>query len=140
MSSRGIEHALVSFGESSIIAIGAEPGASAWQIGIGDRVDATRSVGGFALRDAAMSTSGAARGMPHLIDPHTRQAVGIDRQLSIACTCPVDAEVLSTALIATPVAERPQILRRYPPARAIEFAWRAEGAHGSEERIWSHAA
>ena len=139
LRSRGIENAVLSFGESSILALGRKPDGEAWQIGVCDLFDPGETVHGFDLSDESLSTSGAA-GLQHLVDPRTKRAVGANRQLSVACACPVDAEVLSTSLIVSPPAARAAILAAYPPARAVEFGWFRDGERWRRQKVWQHAA
>ncbi len=57
----GVECALLHGGTSSILALGAPPGAAAWHIAIADPDDPECSVAGIALRDAALGISARAR-------------------------------------------------------------------------------
>ncbi len=139
LRSRGIENAVLSFGESSILALGRKPDGEAWQIGVCDLFDQDQTVHNFALCGESLSTSGAA-GLEHLVDPRTKRAVGTNRQLTVACACPVDAEVLSTSLIVSPPAARAAILAAYSPARAVEFGWFREGEGWRRQKVWEHAA
>lgn len=114
---RGISRALISFGESSILAIGPRPCGGDWDIAMDAPVEHPPVL---SIRDAAISTSGQVAGRAAIVDPADGQSAPGDRLLSVACGCPIDAEVLSTALLARP-ADRASILARYGPARAIEL-------------------
>lgn len=140
LRARGVRHALLSFGESSIVAIGPHPAGGAWQLGVCDRFDAAETVYDVDLVDASLSTSGVSVDRPHLLAPHTGGAAGGDRQISVVVTCPVDAEVLSTALIAAPPSDRPAIVARYGAVTAVEFEWHRDGARWRRDRGWTHAA
>lgn len=139
LRARGIQHAVLSFGESSILAIGPRPDGSDWQLGVRDLFEPSLVIQGFDLRDASLSTSGAGEAVPHLIDPRTGAAAGMNRQVSVACDCPAVSEVLSTALITAPLDRRASILAAYPPATAVEFSWRRAGAQWLREKRWTHA-
>jgi thiamine biosynthesis lipoprotein len=132
---RGIEQALLSFGDSSIVAIGTHPDGNDWPVGVCDAYNPSQSIRAFGLRDSALSTSGQGH-RTHLVDPRTLEAAGAGRQITVACACPVDAEVLSTALITSPPGRRAKIFSQYPPADFAEFAWQGRG----NEDAWSHAA
>ncbi|MGH1560383.1 FAD:protein FMN transferase [Caulobacter segnis] len=91
---------------SSILAFGATPGGGDWEIGFA----ATQGVDGpglgFSLRDASVSTSGAALGAASTIDPRTGNVASPRRLVSVVSRCPVEAEVVSTALLARPTERR----------------------------------
>lgn len=139
LRSAGLAHAFVSFGESSIMVLGAQPSGEPWQVGICDPFDRTVSVHSFALCDGSISTSGVDPAKPQLIDPRERRAARGRRLLSVACACPVEAEVLSTALIVRSAGEREAILANYPGARAVEFQSRDIDDVTIQEKVWSHA-
>jgi len=101
----GVTRALLSFGESSIAAIGAAPGWDGWGIALRD------AAGGFAgtvqLRDQSLSTSGSlgqwveieGRRYGHVIDPRSGEPL---RRAQIAIVVAPDgatAEALSKALL-----------------------------------------
>lgn len=134
----GVVDAFVSFGDSSILAIGSQPSDEPWRIGIRDHVEPATSLHTFELRGGSVSTSGVDPARPHIVDPRPRSAPSGRRTLSVACACPIEAEVLSTALIVRPAKDRATILANYPPVRAIEFSWRAGGGHTVAEKVWSH--
>lgn len=112
----GVVHGLASFGESSILAVGAHPSGADWSIAL-DLSIASPPV--FSLRDGAISTSGQAPGRSAILDPASGRVAPSDRLVSVSCPCPVDAEVLSTALLARPD-QREAILARYRPAQVID--------------------
>lgn len=127
----GVDRALISFGESSILAIGARPCGADWAIALDAPVERPPVL---LIRDGSISTSGQARGRPAIVDPADGRPAPSDRLLSVACACPIEAEVLSTALLARP-AERASILARYGSVRAIELRLDAGLANSV---VWSH--
>jgi thiamine biosynthesis lipoprotein len=133
-----VVHAFVSFGDSSILAIGSQPSDDPWRIGIRDNFEPATSLHTFELRGGSVSTSGVNPARPHIVDPRARRAPRGRRTLSVACACPIEAEVLSTALIVRPAKDRSAILANYPPVRAIEFDWGTGGGHTAAEKVWSH--
>lgn len=111
---QGIESAFVSFGESSILALGEHPEGGSWRVGL-----ATDAAMDFALSNEALSASGQTQGSEHIIDPqHGGWAAG-PALLAVASACPIDAEVLSTALYIAAPAARAEIISRYS-----EIRWR----------------
>lgn len=113
----GATAALVSFGESSIVAVGAPAGASGWPIWVrrGNGVE-----GPLELRDAALSTSRSlgrtqrigGRRVGHLLDPRTGQALDVDRQATVVAPTATEAEAWSKALILDPTAAFAALARR----------------------------
>jgi thiamine biosynthesis lipoprotein len=99
---RGVEAAIVSFGESSIGVHGNPPGGRPWRVGIrspsGGRAATLQLGSGF------LSTSGdyeqtSARGN-HVIDPRTGRAAGSGvRSATVLAADPARAEALSTAMM-----------------------------------------
>ena len=104
VSAAGVHHALLSAGQSSVLAIGGR--GRGWPIDI----VSPRRVGAIArvwLRDAALGTSGAGtqfaivdgKRYGHVIDPRTgRPAAGI-LSASVICASAADADALSTAFL-----------------------------------------
>jgi thiamine biosynthesis lipoprotein len=101
----GLARGLVSFGESSVWALGAPPDAPRWRLAIRD--DAGRVVGAVALADQALSVSSslgsrseiAGRRYGHVIDPRTGLALSEGRLAVVVAPDATLADVLSTALL-----------------------------------------
>jgi len=128
---QGIARAFFSFGESSVAVIGSHPHGPAWPVGIANLFHPETTVHKFDLRDASLSTSGTApfnetggsQNFGHIINPRDGRPIEGYRTMSIAAPNAIDAEVLSTALLVTPEAERAEILAGYPGAPAIEIVY-----------------
>lgn len=133
----GVTSGLVSFGESSILALGPMPNGADWNIGFAIAGGVDGGGGGFELRDACVSTSGASQNAAPTLDPASGEVASPERLVSVVCRCPVEAEVVSTALLARP-AERDWILQQYQPMRAIEFALDRRGGVPERRVVWSH--
>ena len=79
----GVKSALISAGGSTIYALGAPPGASAWPVRIQDPLDSTRTALTVRLKDRALSVSGSAEKYfelegvrySHIMDPRTGRPV-----------------------------------------------------------------
>lgn len=107
LRSEGVERGLVSFGESSIRAMGAPAGEDGWPVWVrrGGGVD-----GPIRLRDRALSTSRsrgrvwtvAGRRVGHILDPRSGLALGDERQATVLATRATDAEAWSKALLVDP--------------------------------------
>jgi thiamine biosynthesis lipoprotein len=113
---QGIESALVSFGESSILALGEHPEGGAWRVGL-----AANAKMDFALSNEALSASGQTQGSEHIIDPQHGGWASGPALLAVASACPIEAEVLSTALYIAAPAARAEIISRYSKIRWREL-------------------
>jgi thiamine biosynthesis lipoprotein len=138
----GLARGLLSFGESSVWALGTPPDASRWRLAIRD--DSGRILGAVVLVDQALSISSslgssseiAGRRYGHVVDPRTGLALSERRLAVVVARDATLAEVLSTALL---------ILSEADGARVVEAqgaeAW-VVGERGSEwksrgfERLW----
>jgi thiamine biosynthesis lipoprotein len=97
----GIERALVNFGNSSVLAIGTHPYGECWSVGIEDPVGGTL-ITTLNLKDTSMSVSGNTPARPHHI-VNTKKSVVSEGEMMVVIVSddPVDAEVLTTAWIAS---------------------------------------
>jgi FAD:protein FMN transferase len=101
----GVESALLSFGESSIVALGAPPGGERWRLLLRDGGGGYAGV--IALRDQALSVSAsfgrssavAGRRIGHVIDPRSGEPVGGSRLAAVVAPSATEAEAWSTALV-----------------------------------------
>ncbi len=105
LRSRGVASALLHGGGSSVLAIGSQPGASDWPVGIRHPWDESRRLGIVHLRDRALGTSAATfqhfeynkKRLGHLLDPRTgRPAEGIACASAVAGAA-AEADALATA-------------------------------------------
>lgn len=134
---RGVAHAFVSFGESSILAVGSRPGGGEWRIALDAPPTREGHAPALSIRQGSISTSGQVAGRAPIIDPATGRAAPAGRLVSVACDCPIDAEVLSTALLARPE-RRSALLARYRPAGALEIALSGREALATSQVLWTH--
>lgn len=122
---RGHSRAFVSFGQSSILALGAPPDASAW------RVLLSEAGGGFSgiaqLRNQTLSLSGslgdwteiAGRRYGHVIDPRSGQALTRAAQAAVLAPSGALAEALSKALLVLPPREGLALLESRPGVEGL---------------------
>lgn len=123
-----ITHAFISFGESSILGLGRHPYGPHWQVGVANVLDPQKSACSFALKDLALSTSGntpAHKG--DIIHPRTHKPMEQTATFSVLTESPVEAEVLSTALLIGTEDERISLLKKFNPVRAVEVAYTNTG-------------
>jgi len=103
----GISDALISFGGSSVLALGKHPHGSYWPIAVSGIFNPGSAVKVARLNDMSMSTSGtgfagskgAFKPSGNIIDPRTGHAVVEPRTASVISGDPLEAEILSTALV-----------------------------------------
>lgn len=109
----GITDAFVSFGGSSIAAIGSHPAGDGWQVSVSDPYTG-RQLRSVTLRDSSMSTSGNTPGYNgHIVSPFTGRAVTGNRLSAVVAASACDAEVLSTAWLVADEKLRAAILANF---------------------------
>jgi thiamine biosynthesis lipoprotein len=115
--SRGVRHALINFGRSSIAAIGTPPEAAGWKMELA--LTESSSEGTVELRDETLSVS-RARGTPfivngiayaHIFDPRTGMPVKASRGAAVRGPSATDGEAFVKYLI----------IRGSPSARIAEM-------------------
>ncbi len=122
---RGVDRALVSFGQSSILALGAPPGAPGWRILLRDGAGSYAEI--VTLRDAMLSVSGSlgrvsqigGRDYGHVIDPRTGEPLTEGRQAAVLAPTGAAAEALSKALLVLDAAEARSLLADLPETEGL---------------------
>lgn len=102
----GIAHALVSFGESSLYALGTAPGGRRWQVDVRG-LDPDTVLGTLGLRNEALSVSAVfgherqigGRHIGHIINPRSGQPLTQAAVAVIVASSATDAEAFSKALL-----------------------------------------
>ena len=131
---RGVESAVVNFGNSSIVALGHHPYGEWWPVGVANRLRGGCLAEEFRLRDSSLSVSGRAEsGDYHIINPHTGLRVAGGELVAVEGRSPLVAEVLSTALYAAPHNRRAEIVAQYEGYRAVELYCHSDGT--TEKRV-----
>lgn len=124
----GIGCGLVSFGGSSIIAIGHHPLGRDWPVSTGHIYYADRVAHTFHLADTSLSISGKDRhGRGHIVDPITGSLVGKDGLVAVQGRSAMVTEVLSTALWVAPNEKRKDILASFKGYDAWEILCLPDG-------------
>ncbi|MDD4922443.1 MAG: FAD:protein FMN transferase [Bacteroidales bacterium] len=117
-----ITQALINFGNSSVLALGAHPYGENWEIGINDPYNPQKTIGTVELYDNTMSTSG---NMPqhdrHIINPHTGIYSEERKVVSVIAKNAIDAEVLSTALMVAGEEMKQEILSHFKIDKHVIF-------------------
>jgi thiamine biosynthesis lipoprotein len=126
----GVEHALVSFGDSLVYARGSHPYGKGWKLSLPVPGGEEQSV--FVLKDEALSTSGNSLNnrkkfgnSGHIVNPLTRKMNRLFGLVSVKAADPVRAEVYSTALFSAGPERSKDLIRN---STGLEARWLI--AHG----------
>ncbi len=119
IDSHQIQNAFISFGGSSILTRGKHPHGDYWPFSL---VDYPEKV--WKLNNDCLSISSAHRkvsdnSVNHILNPFNSQLVIPSKTAVVQSQNPMDAEVLSTALIAAPDEEHSNILANFSAVNAI---------------------
>ena len=120
--------ALLSFGGSSIAAVGRHPLGAPWPVAVGHPYYADRTAHTFDLEDAALSVSGKdPHGRGHIIDPATGNMLEKEGLVAVTGPSAMVTEVLSTALWVAPADKRGDILAAFDGYQASEIRCLTDG-------------
>ncbi len=120
-----VDNAFISFGESTVLALGHHPHGDCWRAGVKHLLIPGKSIENFEISDQALSTSASYTGTDtgrkyvHIYHPHTGKPVYKNVSVSVVASMALDAEVLSTALL---LADKEDIIvmkPNFPGARGI---------------------
>lgn len=129
-----VNRAFISFGESSILAIGDHPAGGDWKIGINNYLKPGSSAYEFKVRDGSVSTSsnfhltdeGSLEKHSHIIDPMTGEPPESLSSVSVKFSSAVVAEMMSTAfLICTDDKKITEVVKKYHGMEAIRVDYNA---------------
>lgn len=128
LTRRGARSALLSGGQSSLLALAPPPAEPrGWPVALMDPFDQSRRLATLHLRHSALGTSGAAnqfflhdgRRYGHILDPRSGQPARLCASVTVLAPSAAEADALSTAFyVLGPEAAQP-ILRRRPELAAI---------------------
>jgi len=100
MLQAGVAQALLNFGNSSILALGAHPHGKFWGVGVENPFRKGQHLKTYALSNQSLSTSGnTARHTEHIMNPRLGTYAPERKLVSVVSANAVEAEVLSTALM-----------------------------------------
>lgn len=102
-----IANAFVSFGESSVLALGNHPAGDCWKVGPNNYLNPGTALHTFDITNGSMSTSsnfyiddkGNIQNHWHVINPLTKKPVEAFSTASVKASSPVLAEIISTAAL-----------------------------------------
>lgn len=125
LNKKKVNKGFISFGESSVLALGSHPFGDFWKTGITNMFNPEENVYVLELKDEFMSVSGITPqnlkkyGTGHVINPRTAEPVNSFRQSAVAGKRGIVTEVLSTALLCAPEDERDAIMDNFPGYKAV---------------------
>lgn len=110
LQKQGVTSGIISFGESSILALGNHPNGEPWPLGIRNQVRADEFVHVFSASDETVTTSGTILtndegelvSRHHIISPATGLPVGANGSISVKSESATMGEFISTAWLILP--------------------------------------
>lgn len=122
------ESALLSFGGSSVAAVGRHPLDAPWPVAVAHSYYPNRTAHTFQLEGEALSVSGKdPHGRGHIIDPATGNTLEKEGLVAVTGPSAMVTEVLSTALWVAPAERRGDILAAFDGYRASEVRCLTDG-------------
>ncbi len=128
LAKNGIENAFVSFGESSILALGSHPNGNKWKIGLPDYSGREGNVYTLEAGNSSVSVSGNTMnnkitGRVNIINPFTGYPVEEKKTILVADKDPVLAEVFSTSFMILSDEQIQDVLTDYPHTFAVKIEY-----------------
>lgn len=118
----GAEHAFIDFGNSAIYGLGHHPYGNSWSVSIGNPYRHGEPVGEFALMNTALSTSGNTPDYTgHIVNPLNGEKNTDQKMICVECDDPLDAEVLTTAMMAAGSGQKEKMMKRFQVIQWKEF-------------------
>lgn len=102
-----VQNAFVSFGESSILALGSQPNGNCWKVGINNYQLPGSSITTIELNNESISSSanfsisddGSLRTKINVIDPTSKVPAVYNKSVTVKSSSAIEAEILSTAFL-----------------------------------------
>lgn len=116
-----VRDAFCDFGRSSILALGVHPAGVCWRVELNSPYDG-RVVSVYDLKDQCLSTSGNTPGyFGHIVDPRNGEKKDEKVLATAVSSDPVEAEVLSTAVVAANLEDKDRLRDVFPDAELDKF-------------------
>lgn len=110
----GVDDAFISFGQSSILAMGSCPGEEGWKVALTDPYS-DEVMEELILRDEALSVSGNSPAYSgHIVNPLTGERCTEHAVVTARCSDALEAEVLTTAAMIADDAQIDGLERNFP--------------------------
>lgn len=137
LSDASVDQAFISFGESSILAVGNHPAGDKWRIGMNNYADPGNSIHEFRVNNGSVSTSsnfflddeGKLRNHRHVIDPKTGKPHEPFASVSVSAESPVLAEMLSTAFLVSADDKIREVMNHYDNLEVIRVDYEPGSAN-----------
>jgi len=114
-----IKNAFISFGGSSILTRGTHPHGDYWPFSLADYPEQVWKLNNDCLSISSAHRKVSDNSINHILNPFNSQSVIPNKTAVVQSQNPIDAEVLSTALIAAPEEEHSNILANFSAVNAI---------------------
>ena len=117
-----VRHCFVDFGNSAVLGIGHHPYGDSWKVSIENPFNKAQILHETALKDEALSVSGNTPSYTgHIVRPDSGNATQARQLIYVTATDPLDAEVLTTALMIADQEEKKQLIRNFEIKEQFEF-------------------
>lgn len=134
LESSAVRNAFISFGESSVLAMGEHPAGGKWKIGINNYKNPGDSVHEFEVKNGSVSTSsnfflnddGELQNHRHVINPATGKPHEHFTAASVSASSPILAEILSTAALLLPDEKIHDLVKKYEDIEVIKVDYEAD--------------
>jgi len=117
-----VRHCFVDFGNSAVLGIGHHPYGDSWKVSIENPFNKAQILHETALKDEALSVSGNTPSYTgHIVRPDSGNATQARQLICVTASDPLDAEVLTTALMIADQEEKKQLIRNFEIKEQFEF-------------------
>lgn len=128
------KQAFISFGESSVLAMGEHPAGGEWKIGINNYKKPGHSIHEFELSNGSVSTSsnfflnddGKLQNHKHVINPETGRVYEDFTAVSVSADSPILAEILSTACLMLPDEKIHNLIKKYEDIEIVKISYQPD--------------
>lgn len=118
----GVEHALIDFGNSSILGMGHHPYGEAWKVSVNNPYFPQQQLCEIVLKNEALSVSGNTPSyFGHIIHPLSGKACKAAQLVAAVSDDPLDAEVLSTVFMIADVKQKKQLKKDFHIQGLFEY-------------------
>lgn len=122
LTANKVENCFVDFGSSAIFALGHHPYGDSWKVSIENPFQKGEILGEIALKNSALSTSGNTPDYSgHIVNPLNRKFNRERKLICVESDDPVDAEVLTTALIAADAFQKKKLLAQFDIKKYLDY-------------------
>ncbi len=131
---QGIKNGIVSFGESSVLALGNHPNGEKWPLGIRNSYHLKEYLHVFQASDETITTSGTILNSDsgkiirrnHIISPATGYPVKTSKNISVKSESAILGEFLSTTLLILPEEDKDILLEKMKKMEILEVEYSEE--------------